>query len=101
MRSVSNDAPPDAITMARPVRGGDGLSLRVVGENLVDLFALPKVGDVVIGRGTEADIRIDDGSISRKHAMISIGPKIRIKDLGSANGTRVADRALAADEWAD
>jgi two-component system response regulator AtoC len=101
MRSVSNDAPPDAITMARPVRGGDGLSLRVVGENLVDLFALPKVGDVVIGRGTEADIRIDDGSISRKHAMISIGPKIRIKDLGSANGTRVASRALASGEWAE
>ena len=93
--------PPDAVTMARPVRGGEGLALRVVGENLVDLFALPKVGDVVIGRGNEADIRIDDASISRKHAMVSIGPKIRIKDLGSANGTRVANRTLEAGEWAE
>jgi two-component system response regulator AtoC len=98
---VSKDALPDAVTMARPVRGGDGLALRVVGENLVDLFALPKAGDIVIGRGTEADIRIDDASISRKHAMLSIGPKIRIKDLGSANGTRVANRALDGGEWAD
>ena len=68
---------------------------------LVDLFALPRVGDLVIGRGVEADIRIDDASISRKHALLSLGPKIRIKDLGSANGTRVADRALDAGEWAE
>ena len=98
---MSSEVPPDAVTMARPVRGGDGLALRVVGENLVDLFALPKVGDLVIGRGAEADIRVDDASISRKHAMLSIGPKLRIKDLGSANGTRVANRALESGAWAD
>jgi two-component system, NtrC family, response regulator AtoC len=99
---VSSDIPPpDAITLARPIRGGEGLALRVVGEGLVDLFALPRVGEVVIGRGAEADIRIDDASISRKHALLSIGPKVRIKDLASANGTRVADRALDAGEWAE
>ncbi|HEY5933610.1 MAG TPA: sigma 54-interacting transcriptional regulator [Kofleriaceae bacterium] len=98
---MSTDLPPDAVTMARRVRGGEGLALRVVGENLVDLFALPRVGDLVIGRGAEADIRIDDASISRKHALLSLGPKIRIKDLGSANGTRVADRALDAGDWAE
>jgi two-component system response regulator AtoC len=87
--------------MARQVRGGEGLALRVVGEGLVDLFALPAAGDVVIGRGAEADVRIDDASISRKHALLSLGPRIRIKDLGSANGTRVADRAIGAGEWAD
>jgi two-component system, NtrC family, response regulator AtoC len=93
--------PPDAVTLARPVRGGEGLALRVVGEGLVDLFALPASGDVVIGRGAEADVRIDDASISRKHALLSLGARPRIKDLGSANGTRVADRALGAGEWAD
>ncbi len=87
--------------MARRVRGGEGFGLRVVGEGLVDLFALPKVGDLVIGRGAEADIRIDDASISRKHALLSIGARIRIKDLGSANGTRVAERALEAGDWAE
>jgi DNA-binding NtrC family response regulator len=93
--------PPDAVTLARQVRGGEGLALRVVGEGLVDLFALPAAGDVVIGRGAEADVRIDDASISRKHALLSLGPRARIKDLGSANGTRVADRAIGPGEWAE
>jgi DNA-binding NtrC family response regulator len=96
-----SDIPPDAVTLARRVKGGEGLALRVVGESLVDLFALPRVGDLVIGRGEEADVRIDDASISRKHALLSLGPRIRIKDLGSANGTRVADRTLEAGEWAE
>jgi DNA-binding NtrC family response regulator len=100
MQAVSNE-PRDAVTLARKVRGGEGYSLRVVGEGLVELFALPKAGDVVIGRGVEADVRIDDASISRKHALLSIGLHVRIKDLGSANGTRVADRTLEAGEWAD
>jgi transcriptional regulator with PAS, ATPase and Fis domain len=91
----------DAVTLARRVRGGEGYSLRVVGEGLVELFALPKAGDVVIGRGQEADVRIDDASISRKHALLSLGLRARIKDLGSTAGTRVADRALEAGEWAD
>jgi len=87
--------------MARQVRGGEGMALRVVGEGLVELFALPAAGDVVIGRGAEADVRIDDASISRKHALLSLGPRVRIKDLGSANGTRIADRTIGPGEWAD
>ncbi len=98
---MSNNAPPDAVTLARQVRGGEGLALRVVGEGLVDLFALPATGNVVIGRGAEADVRIEDASISRKHALLSLGPRVRIKDLGSANGTRVADRAVEPGEWVD
>ena len=107
---------PDAETLAR--KRDEGRTLRVIGST-VEVIALPQVGDLVIGRGAEADIRIDDGSISRKHAMLSIGPRrppaalpagvappssgprVRIKDLGSANGTRVADRALEPGEWAD
>src|SRR4051812_21166753 len=91
----------DAVTMAHKVRGGEGFSLRVVGEGIVELFALPKVGDVVIGRGQEADVRIDDASISRKHALLSLGMRARIKDLGSQNGTRIGDRTVEAGEWAD
>ncbi|HEU0036035.1 MAG TPA: sigma 54-interacting transcriptional regulator [Kofleriaceae bacterium] len=100
--------PPDAITLARPVKGGQGYALRVVGENLVDLFALPRAGDLVIGRGVDADIKIDDASISRKHALLAIiaspsgaPPKLQIKDLGSQNGTRLADVTLEPGEWAE
>ena len=43
---------------------------------------------VVIGRGKEADIRIEDASVSRKHAEIQPrGGGWRILDLGSRSGT--------------
>lgn len=46
---------------------------------------------LVIGRGTEADLRINDPGISRRHAQIIVtntgeGQTIRIVDLGSTNG---------------
>jgi len=45
----------------------------------------------VIGRGTEADLRINDPGISRRHAQIRVntaGPQVQIDivDLGSTNG---------------
>lgn len=44
-----------------------------------------------IGRGTEADLRINDPGISRRHAQIIVnetedGQEILIEDLGSTNG---------------
>src|SRR5205823_3326352 len=98
MRDVSSEI--DAVTLARKVRGGEGWALRVVGDGVVELFSLPKTGDLVIGRGQEADVRIDDASISRKHALLSLGMRVRIKDLGSANGTRVGERAVTSD-WVE
>ncbi len=49
---------------------------------------------LTIGRGTEADLRISDPSISRLHAQIRVnespdGPHIDIVDLGSTNGISV------------
>ena len=46
---------------------------------------------LVIGRGTEADLRINDPGISRRHAQIRVnaaGPQLQIDivDLGSTNG---------------
>ena len=44
---------------------------------------------VVIGRGAYSDIRIDDPTVSRRHAEVRRGDDgiWRIQDLGSANGT--------------
>ncbi len=41
---------------------------------------------VVLGRSTEADIRIDDPGVSRKHAEIRPGTPAMVMDLGSTNG---------------
>jgi forkhead-associated protein len=49
---------------------------------------------LVIGRGSNADLRVNDPGVSRRHAMISVtGPlenrTITIEDLGSTNGIHV------------
>jgi len=47
-------------------------------------------GEVVIGRGMQANIRLNDDGISRRHArIIQVGNEVLIEDLGSANGTLV------------
>jgi len=51
----------------------------------------PLVGDeFVIGRGEEADIRLEDDSVSRRHVRVAIrGTRVGLEDLGSTNGLRV------------
>ena len=61
----------------------------------------------VIGRGTEADITVDDTSISRKHIEILWdGKRAQVNDLGSTNGALlngqpVAKSLLAPDSVID
>jgi hypothetical protein len=60
---------------------------------------------IVLGRGSECDLRIDDPGISRRHAEIrvhGVGPEAQlvVVDLGSTNGTvvdgvRTAQAAVA------
>ena len=45
-----------------------------------------------IGRGAEADIQIDDTSVSRLHCAIVLGSEVLIRDLDSTNGTFVDGR---------
>ena len=56
---------------------------------------------LVIGRGTRADLRIDDPGVSRRHAEFRVQPATRpagalvsIVDLGSTNGTLVNGRRV-------
>lgn len=44
--------------------------------------------ETVIGRGDQVDVRIDDDSMSRRHATVTFRNfEFRIKDLASSNGT--------------
>jgi pSer/pThr/pTyr-binding forkhead associated (FHA) protein len=53
-----------------------------------------------VGRGFAADVRVEDQTVSRRHAVLVVGPDgIRVLDDRSSNGTfvngeRVADAAL-------
>jgi DNA-binding NtrC family response regulator len=60
----------------------------------ISVHALPQQGQVSIGRAEGNSIRIEDGSVSRRHAVIHVGPsgRLRLEDLGAANGTRVQPR---------
>ena len=65
--------------------------LLVIGDQTKATYPLPDVGTVSIGRAQGNDVTVDDPAISRRHAILHLGPTIRVEDLGSANGTRVCD----------
>jgi len=55
-----------------------------------------RVGSTVIGRGSDADITIDDSGASRRHAeVVWDGKRAGVRDLGSTNGTRVGGRSIS------
>ncbi len=52
-----------------------------------------------LGRGTDADVRINDPGISRLHARVSVrgtedAPQVTIEDMGSTNGIVVDGRRV-------
>jgi hypothetical protein len=57
-----------------------------------------KEGENTVGRLSTGDVAVDDASISRNHAIITVrAGKVALRDLGSKNGTYVADKRIAAD----
>jgi pSer/pThr/pTyr-binding forkhead associated (FHA) protein len=52
-------------------------------------------GTMVLGRGAEAEIRLADPSVSRRHAEVRVeGGRVHLTDLGSTNGTTVNGRKV-------
>ena len=53
-------------------------------------------GTVFVGRGPECDLVVDDEAVSRSHACLSLLPgAVKLKDLGSSNGTRYLGARIA------
>jgi DNA-binding NtrC family response regulator len=89
----------DRETPARPASGS--LQLVLLGEHVYSSHPLPATGEVTLGRAAGCDIVIDDDSVSRRHAVLRIGPPLVLEDLGSANGTRVQGRSLGRGDAAE
>jgi two-component system response regulator AtoC len=81
-----------------PVGGATGFQLLVVTGNRAETFRLPTSGEVTIGRGIDCQVRIDDATLSRNHAVLRVGDQLVLSDLGSANGCHVGGRQLAPNE---
>jgi hypothetical protein len=60
---------------------------------------------LVVGRGSEADLRINDPGVSRRHAEFRVSgreaPRVTVFDLGSTNGTHVDGRRVTESELFD
>ena len=74
--------------------------LLIMGPDLFLAQALPKNGNLTIGRADNADIRITDPLASRLHARLHVGEGglFEIEDIGSINRTKVRDVALEHGE---
>jgi len=79
---------PETIsTERRPAAEAPIASLRLVGDAGTFKTTL---GTCIVGRGSEAAIRINSKEMSRRHAQIVVKPtEITVEDLKSANGTKV------------
>jgi len=63
----------------------------VIGDREFDL----REGENIVGRESDAGIRIDSSSISRRHARIILsGDHITLEDLGSKNGTSLRGKLI-------
>lgn len=78
-----------------------GFYLAAEGETETRL--IPLAADVTrIGRGRDAEVRLDDTAVSRRHALIARrGQHCRVLDDRSANGTFVNGRRVTEAELHD
>ncbi|MGY1618576.1 FtsK/SpoIIIE domain-containing protein [Geodermatophilus sp. SYSU D00691] len=81
---------------ARAERRTSALELHVVGGPEAGRTEPLGQGRHVLGRGAEAGVRFDDPDVSRRHVQVTVAAgEITVADLGSTNGTRLDDAAVA------
>lgn len=73
--------------------------LIISGPDVGALLPFPESGEIVAGRSEECVFRLDDASVSRRHADFDVVRRngelsVRVRDLGSTNGTHVGRRPV-------
>src|SRR5215208_8101474 len=91
-KRYGEDVPTEPVPAAGDAAGGLVLHL-VLGDGVVT-HALPARGHVTIGRRETSTLHVDDPSVSRDHAIIHLGARLAVEDVGSGNGTQLAGRPL-------
>jgi DNA-binding NtrC family response regulator len=80
---------------ARVAERAGQFRLLVVDGTTSSMMPLPAKGILLVGRAAEADLRLSDRSVSRRHARLFLdGGQVRVADLESHNGVRVNGQAL-------
>src|SRR6266851_5576247 len=79
---AKTESAPDAQPSGR-------LRLFVAGEGRFATHHLPDTGEVTVGRDPGCELHVDDPSVAPRHAVLSMGPPVRIADLGSGIPTSV------------
>ena len=79
-----------------------GFLLVLSGPQFGGVFPLPLEREIVIGRREDADLRIPDEAVSRRHASVRVdGTGAVLRDLESANGTWIEGRRVREEKLAD
>lgn len=79
-----------------------GFLLVLSGPQFGDVFPLPSDREIIIGRREDADLRIADEAVSRRHASVRVdGTGAVLRDLESANGTWIEGRRISEEQLAD
>jgi pSer/pThr/pTyr-binding forkhead associated (FHA) protein len=93
--SRADRRPKQKAKPARPRRGAPSQVVIVEGGNQGESVSLEQA-PLIIGRGNDAAIRLDDDYVSTRHARIaSSGDQWFVEDLGSTNGTYVGSSRIS------
>lgn len=88
--------PAKAPKPARPRRGAP--TRLVISEGANAGVSVPlDGGPILLGRGSDATIRLDDDYVSTRHArFVPHGDEWYVEDLGSTNGTYIGSQRITA-----
>ena len=93
-RKAAKGAAKTRAKPAKPRRGTPTAVAIVEGGNKGEVVSLDKA-PLLIGRGNDAAIRLDDDYVSTRHARIGAsGDQWYVEDLGSTNGTYVGNARI-------